>query len=163
NEEPSLVPLAIDLISLGLDGAPLIKAFAKGVALRNLIRAGEDLKSAKVRTIVNELNDIDKTKAPRLGEKTLADVRAAEHEGGAAGQAATAARRPVGSAWESADKVRREVRGEIERLVTNGKNPEWTDLWHDVDRKQLLAQHPQNKELLDLVDNVHALALDQKV
>ena len=30
NEEPSLVPLAIDLISLGLDGAPLIKAFAEG-------------------------------------------------------------------------------------------------------------------------------------
>jgi hypothetical protein len=62
-EEPSLMPFALDLISLGLDGAPLVKAFSEGLALRRLIRAGEDVKnSAKVKKLVEELNEIGKTK-----------------------------------------------------------------------------------------------------
>lgn len=78
-EEPSLVPFAIDLISLGLDGAPLIKAFSKGLELRNLVRAGEEVKNSKrISQLVDELDKVNPGKAPKLGEKTLEEVRDAE-------------------------------------------------------------------------------------
>ncbi len=83
-EEPSLVPFAIDLIFLGLDGAPLVKAFAKAVELRNLVRAGESVENAKkINTVVGELNDLGKGQG-KLGEKALQDVRAAEDDAQAA-------------------------------------------------------------------------------
>jgi hypothetical protein len=78
-EEPSLVPFAIDLISLGLDGAPLVKAFSKGLELRNLVRAGEEVKNSKrITELVDELDKVNPKKAPKLGEKTLQEVRDAE-------------------------------------------------------------------------------------
>jgi hypothetical protein len=78
-EEPSLVPFAIDLISLGLDGAPLVKAFSKGLELRNLVRAGDEVKNSKrITQLVDELDKVDPKKAPKLGEEALQEVRDAE-------------------------------------------------------------------------------------
>ena len=105
-EEPSLLPFAIDLISLGFDGAPLVKAFAKGLELRNLVRAGEGVKNAeKIKSAVDELNDLGKAKGkPDLGKKALQDVRGAEHDAEAA--KAPAAGEPGGKTPTTPGRVR---------------------------------------------------------
>lgn len=148
SEEPSLVPLAIDLISLGFDGAPLVKAFGEGVALRNLIRAGEDVKnSAKVKKLVDELNEIGKAKGDaKLGEKALSDVQAAEKEGAAA----TKLHPPPGSSFASVEELRQAVRNELRsstiRLAES--NPEWTELWDKVDPVDWVKKFPSDANRL---------------
>lgn len=165
NQEPSLVPFAIDLISLGLDGAPLVKAFGEGVALRNLIRAGEDVKnSAKVKKVVDELNEIGKAKGDaKLGEKALSDVQAAEGEGAAAAKL----RPPPGSSFASVDELRAAVRSQIRSgaIDLTKPNPEWTELWDKVDPVKWVEDYPSkaNKLVQARAPEVWKLARDPQV
>jgi hypothetical protein len=164
-EEPSLVPFAIDLISLGLDGAPLVKAFSKGMEMRNLIRAGEDIKnSGQLKKLVNDLNDIGAKRGKgKLGEEALADVRAAEREaaGGAKAAKAGEVHVPTGSPYKTVDELRDwmapHVRG---KFHVGGESPEWTELWAEVDRAKLLEKYPANSELMGKIDHINSLMRD---
>jgi len=75
-EEPSLTHFAIALISLGLEGLPLIHAFKLALDIKRLKMAGDD--ASKLRKAIAELNKIGKEKnAPRLGEEAAADAEKA--------------------------------------------------------------------------------------
>jgi hypothetical protein len=166
-DEPSLFPFALDLVSLGFDGAPLVKAFSKGIALRNLVRAGDEAKNAKqIKGVVDELNDLGKAKGEaRLGEKALADAKVAERESAAARKAAQpAVRPPPQSDYETVDELRIAVRAHIKNTLEHpGANEEWTELWAEVDRAKLLHDHPENRELMRLIDRVHGAVRDPQV
>ena len=80
-EEPSLLPFAVDLISLGFDGLPLVKAIGEAVELRNLLRAEASIENTKrINKIVDELNDLGQAKGDaKLGAKART---AAEEDAG---------------------------------------------------------------------------------
>jgi hypothetical protein len=75
-EEPSLTHFALSLISLGLEGLPLIHAFKLALDIKRLKMAGDD--ASKLRKAIAELNKIGKEKnAPKLGEEAAADAEKA--------------------------------------------------------------------------------------
>lgn len=82
-EEPSLLPFAFDLISLGIDGAPLLKAFHEAVKLKSLVLAGEDAASKEaIAQIREELNNLGNSKGrPHLGDQAVDDARTSVREG----------------------------------------------------------------------------------
>ena len=83
-EEPSLTGFAVALISLGLEGLPLIHAFKVALDIKRLKAAGGE--ADKVKRLVDELNKLGKEKnAPKLGEQAL-------DEAGAAGKPRTGGR-----------------------------------------------------------------------
>jgi hypothetical protein len=96
-EEPSLLAFAFDLITLGLDGLPLIKAFHQAMTLKSLVIAGEDAASKQaINELRDELNNLGKTKGrPHLGDQALEDARASnraaatEHEGSGSAKSET--------------------------------------------------------------------------
>jgi hypothetical protein len=107
-EEPSLVPFAVDLISLGLDGLPLVKAFGEGIELRNLVRAGSSAENTKrINAIVDELNDLGKAKGDpkQLGKRALEDARAAEQDAAKTAPKPTAKEKPPAKGETADDKV----------------------------------------------------------
>jgi hypothetical protein len=87
-EEPSLTGFAMALVSLGLEGLPLIHAFKVALDIKRLKAAGDDGK--KIKRLVDELNNLGKEKnAPKLGEQALDEAGAAETRGAkAAGESA---------------------------------------------------------------------------
>src|SRR4051812_6872948 len=75
-EEPSLTGFAVALISLGLEGLPLIHAFKLALDIKRLKNAGGE--ADKVKRLVDELNKLGKEKnAPKLGEQALDEAGAA--------------------------------------------------------------------------------------
>lgn len=72
-EEPSLTGFAMSLVSLGIEGIPLIGAFNKARRIKALLNEGKD-----VRPLVRELNLTGrKYNANDLGDRALADATAA--------------------------------------------------------------------------------------
>ena len=193
-EEPSLWGFALDLVFLGLDGAPLVKAFGKAVQVRRLVAAGGEAKNAaKVKQLVNELNDIGKAAKndAKLGERALDDARAAERDAAASGrrkqpeEVDPASKKPAGehdqprpktgheqggprkpphSDYNTGGELRTAVHAHINNALEHaGANEEWTELWERVDRAKLLKEYPKDAELLKQIDKVHALMRDPKV
>jgi hypothetical protein len=80
-EEPSLLPFAVDLISLGIDGLPLIKAFHAIAELNRLVQARREIEeAAMLKRLLEELDAIGAAKnKPRLGEQTLKDLQSTPH------------------------------------------------------------------------------------
>src|SRR3954471_10648554 len=80
-EEPSLTGFAMALVSLGLEGLPLIHAFKLALDLKRLKAAGGE--GEKVKRLVDELNKLGKEKnADDLGKQALNEIE--RTEGGAA-------------------------------------------------------------------------------
>lgn len=161
-EEPSLLPFAIDLISLGFDALPLVKAFSKAVDLRNLVHAGADSKAVK--NVVNELNDLGKARGEaRLGDKALEDVNAAERDA----KAGARVPEPTVPAPQALAKTEKELRAavskELQQLAKAAENPEWTKLWKGMDRAKFLEKYPTNKRLLGMIDRNWRLVRSPKV
>jgi hypothetical protein len=72
-EEPSLTGFAMALISLGLEGLPLIHAFKVALDLKRLKAAGGE--ADKVKRLVDELNTLGKEKnADGLGKRALNEI-----------------------------------------------------------------------------------------
>jgi hypothetical protein len=72
-EEPSLTAFAMALVSLGLEGLPLIHAFKAALEIKRLSAAGGDAK--KVRRLVDELNALGKEKnVDDLGKQALNEI-----------------------------------------------------------------------------------------
>src|SRR5581483_5199552 len=150
-EEPSLLPLAIDLISLGFDAAPLVKVFAKAVELRNLVHAGADSKAIK--SAVGELNDLGKAKGEaRLGEKALDDVNAAERDAKAGAHAPDPVAPKPQAVASSETELRAATSKQLEELAQAAENPEWTRVFNGMDRAKFLEQYPKNKRLFAVID-----------
>ena len=82
NEEPSLTPVALDLIFLGFDGVALSSAFHDVVSLRNLVREGQAAKNAReVKTIIGRLDKLGEARGTdRLGESMAERVGTIERE-----------------------------------------------------------------------------------
>ena len=80
-EEPSLLPFAVDLISLGLDGLPLVKAFHAIAELNQLVQARREIEDAtRLRQLLDELDAIGAAKKdPRLGRQVLQDLQRNSH------------------------------------------------------------------------------------
>ena len=80
-EEPSLLPFAVDLISLGIDGLPLIKAFHAIAELNQLVRARREIEeAARLKQLLDELDAIGAAKKqPRLGEQAFKDLQSTSH------------------------------------------------------------------------------------
>jgi hypothetical protein len=74
DEEPSLTGLAMQLVSIGLEGIPLFRAFQKVRNIRRLVNEGLD-----VTREVRELNRFSKN-APHLGDDALANANAASRK-----------------------------------------------------------------------------------
>ena len=76
-EEPSLLPFAVDLISLGLDGLPLIKAFHAISELNRLVQARREIEqAARLKQLLDELDAIGAAKnKPRFGQRALNDLQ----------------------------------------------------------------------------------------
>jgi hypothetical protein len=176
-EDPSLLPFALDLVFLGLDGAPLVKVFGKGIQLRHLVHAGAEEKAVK--KVVDEINDLTKTKG--VGEKALDEVKAAEREEQAAGKAAgegepttkkpaateakpvakPAIKKPPGQRYSTVDELRDAIYGKNGSLrkLSNGStnmNQEWMKVL-DIDRSKLA---PATRKLFDKVDKVYDFIRD---
>ena len=156
--DPSLVPFVFDLITLGLDGAGLVKAFREVVALRNAVRAGKDAKNAaKIDDAVAKLNEMGGNKAPNLGDNTLRDLRAAEHDAQAA---AGRLRPPPGSNYETADELRQAVRAHIRNALEHaGDNPEWTALLEHLAN----SGHTLDPHVIETLRRVHKLMRDPQL
>ncbi len=117
-EEPSLTGFAMALVSLGLEGLPLIHAFKVALDLKRLKAAGGE--GEKVKRLVDELNKIGKEKnADDLGKQALNEIE--RTEGGAA---KTTKKQDVPTKDELAG-----VQGELDELfgdevpIPKGKNP----------------------------------------
>ncbi len=77
DEEPSLTAFAMALVSLGLEGLPLIHAFKAALDIKRLKAAGDDGK--KIKRLVDELNNIGKEKnADNLGKQALNEIEKTE-------------------------------------------------------------------------------------
>jgi hypothetical protein len=88
-EEPSLTGFAMALISLGMEGLPLIHAFKAALDLKRLKAAGGE--GEKVKRLVDELNKIGKEKnADNLGKQALNEIEKTE-----AGAAKTTAKQDI--------------------------------------------------------------------
>jgi hypothetical protein len=75
-EEPSLLPFAVDLISLGIDGLPLIKAFHAISELNRLVQAQREIEeAARLKRLLDELDAIGGKKKPGLGKQALNDLQ----------------------------------------------------------------------------------------
>jgi len=75
-EDPSLLPFAVDLISLGIDGLPLIKAFHAISELNRLVQARREIEeAARLRRLLDELDRIAGKKQPGFGKQTLDDLK----------------------------------------------------------------------------------------
>lgn len=76
-EEPSLTSFALSLVALGMEGLPLVGAFARARRLKRLVDAGEEASDA-ARATVRELDDLgSKHGRPDLGRRALGDIKAA--------------------------------------------------------------------------------------
>jgi hypothetical protein len=104
-EEPSLTGFAMALISLGLEGLPLIHAFKVALDIKRLKNASGE--ADKVKRLVDELNKVGKEKGvDDLGKQALNDI---ERTDGAA--AKTTKKQNVPS-----EEDLKGVQGEIEEL-----------------------------------------------
>ena len=75
-EDPSLLPFAVDLISLGIDGLPLIKAFHAISELNRLVQARREIEeAARLKRLLDELDAIAGKKKPGFGKQTLDDLQ----------------------------------------------------------------------------------------
>src|SRR3954468_6897182 len=117
-EEPSLTGFAMALISLGLEGLPLIHAFKVALDIKRLKAAGGE--GDKVKRLVDELNKLGKEKnVDDLGKQALNEIE--RTEGGAA---KTTKKQEV----PSKDELK-SVQGELDELfgdevpIPKGKNP----------------------------------------
>ena len=163
-EEPSLLPFAIDLVSLGLDGLPLIKAFGSIVAMRNLVRARQEIESAeKLTQLLNELDKIGATKnESNLGEQILKDLNSAEHD------TQSAARQhpkspgpkppfhpPPGQPYATVAELRDSIQGPLRSLYHGSVNvnPEWFELL-SLDWATLARSDPAKARLFEQVEKV---------
>ena len=149
--DPSLVPFIFDLITLGLDGAGLVKAVRELAALRNAIRAGED--ASEIDKAVKQLDKIgDEHGAPDLGKKTLREIRAAEAD---ASVAQRAVRPPPGQPYRTVDELRAALRRDLAMLRGGRKkvNPEWARIMN-VNRAEHLAKYPDDRWLFEVIDKV---------
>jgi hypothetical protein len=183
-EEPSLLPFAFDLVTLGLDGAPLLKAFHEAAGIKALVRAGEKADSKAVKALVDDLNDIGKAKGEKdLGGKALKEVEAAEKDAAAAGRegpkgepkpeehAPAGAKKapekpwkpPPGSPHPDVASLRQGIHDPLMKMNhgwTN-MNSEWLDLL-EVDRNALIAKYPTDKELWEKLDDAYSILRDPK-
>jgi len=149
--DPSLVPFIFDLITLGLDGAGLVKAVRELVALRDAVRAGED--ATEIDKAVRQLDKIgDEHGAPDLGKKTLQEIRAAEAD---VTVAQRGVRPPPGQPYWTVDELRAAVRRDLAKLRGGRKkiNPEWARIMN-VNRAEHLAQYPDDRWLFEVIDKV---------
>lgn len=149
--DPSLVPFIFDLITLGLDGAALLKAVRELVALRNAVRAGED--ASEIDKAVKQLDMTgDEHGAPDLGKKTLHEFRAAEADA-TVGQRAV--RPPPGQPYWTVDELRAAVRRDLAKLRGGRKkvNSEWARIMN-VNRAEHLARYPDDRWLFEVIDKV---------
>jgi hypothetical protein len=80
-EEPSLLPFAVDLISLGIDGLPLIKAFHAISELNRLVQARREIEeAARLKQLLAELDAIGAAKnKPGFGQQALDDLKRTSH------------------------------------------------------------------------------------
>jgi hypothetical protein len=185
-EEPSLFAFAFDLVTLGLDGAPLVKAFREAVAIKSLLRAGEGAESKAVKELVADLNEIGKAKGEAdLGEKALKEAEAAEKDAVRAGREAptherepkpkgpeagevkqTAAKPwkpPPGSPHADVGELRKAIQDPLTTLDhgwTN-MNSEWLELL-SVDRNALIAKYGQDRALWEKLDEAYTILRDPK-
>jgi hypothetical protein len=185
-EEPSLLLFAFDLVMLGLDGAPLVKAFRDAVRIKSLIREGAAVDSKAVKELVTDLNDIGAARGEKdLGEKALKEAEAAEkdaanaarnapkHEGepkpkehGPGGAKKTVEKvwkPPPGSPHPDVASLRQGIHDPLTKLNhgwTN-MNSEWLELL-EADRNALIARYPQDRELWEKLDDAYTILRDPK-
>lgn len=148
--DPSLLPFIFDLITLGLDGAALVKGVRELVALRKAVLAGED--ATEIDKAVKQLDKIgDEHGAPDLGKKTLQKIKAAE----APVVGRRAVRAPPGQPYETVDELRAAVRSDLARLRGGSQqvNPEWARIMN-VNRAEHLAKYPNDRWLFEVIDEV---------
>lgn len=186
-EEPSLGMFALDLVLLGLDGTPLLKAFSQARSIKALLGAGAAADSKAVKELVADINNIGRTKGEKdLGEKALKEAEAAEkaaasagrktpkpepepkpkerEAGGAAGKTSAAPwKPPPGSPHPDVASVRRGIHDPLTQLDHGwaNMNSEWLDLLK-VDRNALIAKYPQDRELWEKLDEAYTILRDPK-
>jgi hypothetical protein len=157
--EPSLVGFAFDLITLGLDGVALFKAFSEISALRKLVRAGEDAKNGeRVKQIVDELNKLGDAKGDGdLGKNVLRDLRSTEHDASAT---AHTLHPPPGSDYLTADELRTAVRAHIRNaLEYTADNESWTEFWTHLANNR----HTIDPDIAAMMRKVHKLIRDPQL
>lgn len=139
-EDPSLLPFAVDLISLGIDGLPLIKAFHAISELNRLVQARREIEeAARLKRLLDELDALGATKKPGLGKQTLDDLRRTSHPKppprGSTPYEPTPPksppwRKPPGGKYESVQALADAVDAPL-RALTHGTasvNSEWAEL-----------------------------------
>jgi len=158
-EDPSLLPFAVDLVSLGLDGLPLIKAFHAISELNRLVQARREIEeAARVKQLLEELDAIGAGKKdPRLGQQTLRDLERNSHPKPPARQGtpyepAPPGRwvwhKPPGGHYETVEALGEAVDAPL-RALTHGTaevNSEWSDL-AKVDWAKLAKHDPTKAKL----------------
>ena len=124
-EEPSLLPFAVDLISLGLDGLPLIKAFHGITELNKLVRAGDEIEQAKeLERLRRELDAIGAGRGkPHLGEDVLDDLQNTKRSAHPK-PPPVRLRKPPGSQYETVVEVRAAIRKDLAKLDVGTPNAE---------------------------------------
>ncbi|HXJ80894.1 MAG TPA: hypothetical protein VMS64_19725 [Candidatus Methylomirabilis sp.] len=158
-EDPSLLPFAVDLVSLGLDGLPLVKAFHAISELNRLVQARREIEeAARVKQLLEELDAIGAGKKdPRLGQQTLRDLERNSHPKPPARQGtpyepAPPGRwvwhKPPGGHYETVEALGEAVDAPL-RALTHGTaevNSEWSDL-AKVDWAKLAKHDPTKAKL----------------
>jgi hypothetical protein len=157
-EDPSLLPFAVDLVSLGLDGLPLIKAFHAISELNRLVQARREIEqAARVKQLLDELDAIGAGKKdPHLGQQTLKDLERNSHPKPPPRQSPYEPRRPgqwvwrkpPGGHYETVEALADAVDAPL-RALTHGTaevNSEWADL-AKLDWAKLVKQDPTKAKL----------------
>ena len=158
-EDPSLLPFAVDLVSLGLDGLPLIKAFHAISELNRLVQARREIEqAARVKQLLDELDAIGAGKKdPRLGQETLRDLERNSHPKPPARQATPYEpappgrwvwRKPPGGRYETVEALGDAVDAPLRALKhgTAKVNSEWSEL-AKLDWAKLAKQDPTKAKL----------------
>ena len=157
-EDPSLLPFAMDLVSLGLDGLPLIKAFHAISELNRLVQAQREIEqAARVKRLLDELDAIGAgKKEPRLGQETLRDLERNSHPKPPARETPYDPvrpgrgvwRKPPGGHYETVEALADAVNAPLRALKhgTAKVNSEWSEL-AKFDWAKLAKQDPAKAKL----------------
>lgn len=166
-EDPSLLPFAVDLISLGIDGLPLIKAFHAISELNRLVQARREIEeAARLKRLLDELDALGGPKKPGLGKQTLDDLRRTSHPKPPARRPtlyeptppkSPVWRKPPGGKYESVQDLADAIDAPL-RALTHGTaqvNSEWAELVK-LDWAKLAKGDPKIAKLLEDTKKIFA-------
>jgi hypothetical protein len=156
-EDPSLLPFAVDLISLGIDGLPLVKAFHAISEMNRLVQARREIEqAARLKALRDELDAIGAAKKkPGLGEQTLKDLESNSHPKPPPRQSPYEPtlpkgvwRKPPGGRYETVEALADAVDAPLRALKhgTAEVNSEWADL-AKLDWAKLAKHDPAKAKL----------------